>query len=108
MQQAGIEQAAIDELSTPGTAIGVMLVLIGVFSGVWILNKVAEEEKHEEAVWRKIEALEERNTTHAARRFSPHQDFLRQMIPDDMNRGERGAAALRRAPSDDDLTAVLS
>ena len=84
------------------TVICVLLVLVGVGSGLFILNRVAEVEKHDAATRRKIEELEARNATHLARRNSPHADFLRAMIPDDVALQRINERMLRR-PSQDDL-----
>ena len=54
------------------TVICVLLVLIGVGSGLYILKRAAEAEQHDAAMSRKIEELEARNATHLARRNSPH------------------------------------
>jgi hypothetical protein len=84
------------------TVICVLLVLVGVGSGLYILNRAAEVEKHDAAMSRKIEELEARNATHLARRNSPHADFLRAMIPDDVALQRINERMLRR-PSQDDL-----
>ena len=81
------------------TVLAVLLVLVGVGSGLYILNRAAEVEKHDAAMSRKIEELEARNATHLARRNSPHADFLRAMIPDGEEARQR---ILRRdAPQSD-------
>jgi hypothetical protein len=84
------------------TVICVLLVLVGVGSGLYILNRAAEVEKHDAAMSRKIEELEARNTTHHVRRNSPHADFLRAMIPDEAALQRINERMLRR-PSQDDL-----
>ena len=84
------------------TVLAVLLVIVGVSSGLYILNRAAEEEKHDDALSRKIEELEARNATHLARRNSPHADFLRAMIPDDVALQRINERMLRR-PSQDDL-----
>ena len=84
------------------TVICVLLVLVGVGSGLYILKRAAEVEQHDAALSRKIEELEARNATHLARRNSPHADFLRAMIPDDVVLERINERMLRR-PSQDDL-----
>ena len=85
------------------TVLAVLLVLVGVSSGIYILKRAAEVEQHDAAMSRKIEELEARNATHLAKRNSPHADFLRAMIPDETALQRINERMLRRDSSQGDI-----